>query len=95
MWLSTKFTRLRSEEASAVVGFAVGAPFVLFAFLGFLNFTSIAWKGVNAEVRMSNLVRTLSLDSSLHSSAVEQIYLDDLNVYVARENTWKITKVVE
>ncbi|MEN9692471.1 MAG: hypothetical protein RLZZ330_115 [Actinomycetota bacterium] len=92
---SIDFESVRNETGSAVVGFAIGAPFVLIAFIGFLNLASMAWKGVGAEVRISNLVQQLSFDNQLTSGSVTQMNADDLQVYFSRGSEWGISKVIE
>ena len=95
MLLSTSFNKVKSANGSAVVGFAIGAPFVLLSFFGFLNISKMAWIGVVAEVKMFNIAQAFSFNSGISDGTFGKIYLEGLDVYVPRGSSWGLSRVIE
>ena len=95
MLLSTSLKKVKCADGSAVVGFAIGAPFVLLSFFGFLNISKMAWTGVVAEVKMFNIAQAFSFDTSISDGTFGKIFLDGLDVFVPRGSTWGLSRVIE
>lgn len=95
MWPLISPDKAKCESGSAVIGFAIGAPFVLIAFIGFLNLTSLAWKGVGAEVKITNLIQQMIFNNRPAEGHVDKLHGDELVVYFSRGSEWGISRVVE
>ena len=88
--------RLQSENGSAVVGFAIGAPFVLIVFIGFLEVAHVSWNSVMAST--SEKVRLANASSQMELNADPGLYLqnfDDVDLIHGRGSNWNLWRIKE
>jgi hypothetical protein len=86
----------RNESGSAVVGFALGAPFVLLIFIGFLDVTHLALKSLisqsQVKVRLQDFAQ--SSDSPLPRNMTMQ-HFDEVVLVHEKSSPWNIWRIKE
>ncbi len=88
--------KLKSEKGSAVVGFAVGAPFVLFVFIGFIDVTHMAWKTTVSQFREKGRLQEFALSTELQTPPglyVQQI--DEIGITHSKGSNWNLWRIKE
>lgn len=87
---------LNSEAGSAVIGFAVGAPFVLFVFLAFIELTDFSMNTLLMQVKQ-NLDLMVAASTKLvdSSSSFMETQLDEVQMFTHKGSNWNLWRIRE
>jgi hypothetical protein len=87
---------VRNQSGSAVVGFALGAPFVLLIFVGFLDVTHLALKSLiaqsQAKVRLQDFAQ--NSDSQLPRN-MNMHHFNEVALVHEKGSPWNIWRIKE
>lgn len=95
LFLSTEKTVLSSETGSAVLGFAVGAPFVLFVFMGFIELSNSSLSSTFAQVQEKLSLQENSLEVEDLGQRFIRNQLDEVQMFTYKGSDWNLWRVKE
>ena len=84
------------ENGSAVVGFAIGAPFVLLTFFGFLELSHISWKSITASTGAKVRLQAMAQENtSIVPNQFSSAELNEITLIKPKGAEWNLWRIKE
>jgi Flp pilus assembly protein TadG len=88
--------RFTGESGSAVVGFAIGAPFVLLTFVGFLELSHISWKSITASTGAKfRLLAMAQENTAIVPNQFSYAELNEITLIKPKGAEWNLWRIKE
>lgn len=95
MWHSIRNFVWLSQNGSAVLGFALGAPFVLFVFIGFLELSNVSITSTIQQTRQHFFLKNESVSEGQENRPLSNLELIDVDVFTTKGSNWNLWRTKE